>query len=304
MKQISSYAQRESSEINKALEAIPKAELWQIKAVKPVEDALEFVDTKRFLAVVVDKKIVSTVTPKYVLVQSADAFRPVVEGVTLAGVQDFKFSLLALETKAYLNLLVTDADGIKIGFRVSNSIDGKSALRYGFDMERRVKENVLIQDHIVTVWGVRQICANGMKIRVPLAWKEVVREVERIKILELFSESTRLEHIGNVADKVKAMQFVAEAFIYMREPVKRILNLAKKFSIEDREIAKKLISKYVGRRIEERILNRFDQEEDSLWGLYNACTYVASHDGLSVSTNESLLNKSAVMLERELRAGD
>ena len=110
-------------------------------------------------------------------------------------------------------------------------------------MEKYHRENVLVTDRIVTVWGVRQVCANGQKIRIPMEWKEVVREQERIKIVSLLSESTRLEHIGNVSEKVQAMQFVAEAFVYMREPVNRIIKLAKKYSIDDRKEARKLISK-------------------------------------------------------------
>lgn len=49
----------------------------------------------------------------------------------------------------------------------------------------------------------------------------------------------------------------------------------------------------------ERILERYKTEENSLWGLYNAITFVASHNA-TIPTMNGLLNKSANLLEKEL----
>lgn len=293
--------------INSALSSIPKAELWDIRAVKANTDGtLAFRINPDMKPVVVGDEIVSVVSDRYKLVQHESAFRPIVEGLTVAGVQDFKFSLISRAKDAHLNIyfcdVEDDASGIRFGFRASNSVDGKSSLNYGFSTERYYKEKVLVTEQVVTVWGVRQVCSNGMVMRVPLEWHNVLKEEERTRLTKLLQETAKIRHMGAIEKKIEVMQFVTEAFVLLKNPIKRIIELARKFTIEDEEHAKKLIKKYIGKRMTDRILEQYNTEEgDSLWQLYNAVTFVASHSPMADRTRTALLEKSSLLLEKELR---
>jgi len=84
-----------------------------------------------------------------------------------------------------------------------------------------------------------------------------------------------------------------------RDPVARIIDKAQTREIGNQEAAE-LIKKYVGKRMFQKVYNQFSYESSDLWGLYNAVTYVASHDNIAQSTSNGLLVKAAGMLEQEI----
>jgi hypothetical protein len=55
----------------------------------------------------------------------------------------------------------------------------------------------------------------------------------------------------------------------------------------------------VGKRLSTQIYNQFYDEEQTIWGLYNAITNIASH-GVQPTTMNGLINKAADLLEGEL----
>jgi hypothetical protein len=70
----------------------------------------------------------------------------------------------------------------------------------------------------------------------------------------------------------------------------------------DLERVKLLIQAHVGQRYAKRVLEQYGNENTDLWGLYNAITYVASHDEtLTPSSRELLIDNAADMLTVELR---
>lgn len=294
---------RPASEINPAIAAIPKADLWDIYARSPEDTETKNV---RMRGVVVAGELVSVVSDRYKLVQHEQAFRPVIEGLTVAGVQDFTFNLHWNKANANLSIYYLEADdgseGIRFGFRVHNSVDGKSSIRYGFDMEKLVSENVMVTDRFVTVWGVRQVCQNGLMMRVPLDWVDVVHQEERLKIESLIKEAKSIAHYGEIEKKIKVMQYVTEAFVLLQKPIERILARSKLYEIENQEEARKLLKKYIGKRLSERILKKYDTEEGTLFGLWNAATWIASHDEkIKERTRHNLIEDAGIMLEKELR---
>lgn len=82
------FGNQEASQINSAIASLPRAELKQIT---PTDG--EYI--KNFRAVKVrmqsgKTEFVNCPTNRYTVVQHEDAFRPIIEGLTQAGVKDFK----------------------------------------------------------------------------------------------------------------------------------------------------------------------------------------------------------------------
>jgi hypothetical protein len=287
---------RKAEETKKTLENIPKASLQTITATK--EGKIE--NNKEIKAVVVDKRIVATVSKNYKLVQHKDAFSPIFNGLHQTATP-YEFSLFQTDTKAFLNVFVDEigdnGSGIKLGFRVINSIDGRNAISYALSAK-----NIERQTTIELV-GYRLVCQNGMKIRVPLDQAEFLKLEKNVteKITELIKMATRIVHMGTeqeIQQKMEAVQYVTEAIGLLKEPIELIISKAKKIKV-DEEMMKSLIKTYVGKRMSQRILEQFAKEKGNLWGAYQAFTQVASH-GCTVPTMNGLLNKSAIMLEQEL----
>jgi len=284
-----------AEEIENVISEIPSARLVNIETQEGASNP------KHFKAVVLTEKsgdrIVATVSKKYKLVQHKDAFKPIIDGLHNTATE-YDFSLIQTDIKATLDVFVDEIDnsglgGIRLGFRAISSIDGRNAIKYTMQQDRFKGSIELV--------GYRQVCENGMKIRVPLDQAEFVKPEIKGEITRLLEMSTNISHIGEVEEKIKATQYVVEAMALLKDPVRRIIEKARNKEVGDKE-AKKLIGKYIGKRLAIRIAGHFYQhEEPSIWGLYNAITFVASH-GVSVSTMNGLLEKSATLLEKEITA--
>jgi len=288
---------KEASEINAALDALPTAEPVKLYYHDGVEGSCE---VKGFSGVLVTdhngySNIVHCPTNRYQVVQHKEAFRPIIEGMVQAGVQDFKYTLLANHKWAEINILVQEIgnDGVRIGFNVKNSFDGSSAIKYGFNMSRA-------SSHLEVV-GWRQVCSNGMKIKVPLNEAEIITMEKVTQIQTLLAERTSIKHTEAALVRIEAMQYIAEAISLLRDPVEKMILKSQKWTILDRQHLEKLIKTHVGRRYAQKIASRYDIDGDhSLWGLYNAITYVASHDELKPVSRDNLIDKAADMLNKEL----
>ena len=64
--------------------------------------------------------------------------------------------------------------------------------------------------------------------------------------------------------------------------------------------ARKLILQYVGKRRLEVYMDLYSKEDATLWGLYNALTFYASHGNITTSRREKMISVAAEMLEKEL----
>jgi hypothetical protein len=294
---------RQAENARESLEAIPKAKAATIE-MKGLENP------KELKAITVDGRIVATVSKHYKLVQHKTAFEPIFKALNKTAT-DYSFALFTTDTKGFLEVFVDEipenGQGINLGFRAVNSIDGRTAIRYELLSEKVKREtnNVLYTETVVDVWGYRQVCSNGMKIRVPLESHEELRMRKEVreKVETLLRMATKVIHYGDaqdIEDKVKAVQYVVEAMALLKDPIARMIELAKERGIDGEAEARKLIGKYVGKRMREAIIRQWNEnEEDNLWGLYNAVTYVASNVGVRTTTMNGLINGAAELLQYE-----
>lgn len=301
MEQKSVFALGNADSVNQAIAELPTAKPLKIWTTNnDVEYPDDAIECKNFKAVIVTDKdnnseIVNCPTNRYQIVQHEQAFRPIVEALTLAGIKNFQFNTLANHKWASLNVFVTGSgyDGVNLGFSVTNSFDSSSAISYGFKATRSTKSIELV--------GYRQICSNGMKIKVPLNQAEIVKLeiVERVTFL--LKEHARILHTKNAFHKIETMQYVTEAIGLLQKPVENMIKLAQKWTIDDNKMFKELIKVHVGRRFARKVEHQYHLDNgNSLWDLYNAMTFVASHDELRPITRESLIDKASDMLNAEL----
>jgi len=288
---------RPAEEINPAIKELPIAK----------EVALLRNDTKEELAtrkaIVVNDEIVQVCSDKYVLVQHEKAFRPVIDGLTVSNIANFEFMIWNTLGKANLSIMVGNSeDGVKYGFRVINSVDGSQAIRFGYNATRRDSYVEMVDKEEVIVWGYRQVCDNGMKIRIPLKTLKYVDAEVRTKITELLEGKERMKHLGTALNsRLEALQYIVEAMLLLKEPLNRMIIDAQKFKLT-RKVAEQHIKKYVSQRKLDMFLEQYDTEMgDNLWSLYNSVTWFASHEiGLSVEQRENFIDKASEMLTEVL----
>jgi len=289
----STFDLRQGEEVNEAISQMPVAQEQDVF----IAGGLQKVFSHK--AIVVDDKVIDIPTKNYKLVQHSEAFRPVVEGITLAGVKDFTFSAYSTNKVGYLNLYIGSInDGtshINVGMQISNSLNRTLSVKYGFKFNER-------EAHIEIV-GYRQVCSNGLKIRVPLEQAEIIRPELREQIKNLLTEKYTFKHVGNVKVKILDMQYVSEAFSLLVEPLELYIKKAKSIDINVSSViidsVKSIIRKHVSERMTKKILEQFSEnagiEGTSLWGLFNAITYIASHNS-TVSGKTYLENVGAEIL--------
>lgn len=272
----------EKSGLQEAVEAIPMA----TKAVLQFPEEPS-VSTGRFRGVHFLGEMVGAVGKGYALVQHKDAFAPIVKGLENSGAE-YDWRMDWKRGRAWLDVATFNAaDTVKIGFRAMNSIDGSTAIKYGFNLSR-------VHGYVELV-GYRKVCSNGMMVRVPLDNAEIVKKEVRGKLEELMAEQEKIIHRGQPEAQIEAVQFVVEAVALLGPSVNRMIEKAAVQEMGKKE-ARELINKYIGKRLEERLMGQFDRESPTLWGLYNAVTNVATHGKLAKTTAEGLMRRSAKML--------
>lgn len=290
------YKMQPAEQVNSALASLPVGELKDVflytenaegKKVGKAHD--------NFKGIIVNDKMIAAVTPKYVLTQHEQAFRPLVNGVTVSGVKDFQFVTWATDKYANISIVVGQGnDGVKFGFKANNRIDGHGAIHFGFEGYN--------QTETVELWGFRQVCSNGMVVKVPLNEKwDYVDTVTRTKVEQLLMETAKITHIGiNVDSKLQAVQYVVEAFLLLEPALNKMIDEAQEYTLSKEE-AKKLIKLYVGKRRMDKYMELYGKEEQTLWGLHNSITYLASHEvNLTQGTRDSLLGNAADLMTKQL----
>ncbi len=278
-----------AEQINQALNSLPIAE--EVPVFYGKDNYPEEIKDRK--GILVGGQIVNIPSKKYVVVQHAEALRPIIDGLTVTGNHDFKFKLWADRKKAnmkvFLGSLKDSESEIRFGFKVTNSFDGTSSLNFGFEGFKRTSTIELV--------GFRQVCSNGMIARVPLDHAEFTRPELVVRIKNLLKRSLKIVHIGKAQERLVDAQAITEAFMLLKEPLQRIIDRAEDFDIKDRQIAEDFIVKYLGKRVLNKVLDQFTEEQQTMWGLYNAATNIATHTEMSNSRRDSMLRKASVMLE-------
>lgn len=294
------YEIKDASTLNADIQALPKVEILDVDAVDAKTG--NRIRAEHFRASVVNGKVIDVPTDEYTHVQHEEAFRPAIEGMAISGVHGFQYCLWNDERRANLSILVGQAaDGVNFGFKMTNSFDRTTTVRYSLDANTQEKHVEIVEKEHVLVWGFRQTCSNGMVIKVPLKVCKYMDAVEVTQFKTLMEKHVEIRHKGEVGRKLKNMQYVVEAFIMLNNPVSRMIRDAQAKALTQ-EDAEELITRYVGKRIVNEVLEQFAREEQTLWGLTNAVTYIGSHSdrNLSMARRDKLLDKAGTMMEREL----
>jgi hypothetical protein len=303
MRNYNHYGMKPAEQINEAIEQLPTAKMWKLTAHQKDDEGTitESRNVPNFTTVcVTDNKgnnsFVYCPKGRYKIVQHNEAFRPIIEGLTLAGVNDYRFHINANHNKANLQIYsgVTGYDTVALGFNVSNTFDGTGAIKYGMKMSR--------VNSTIEIVGYRQVCSNGMIIRVPIEESEFVREELKVEVLELIKKlNFSFKHSKTVFDRLQTVQYAVEAISILREPVELMIKKAQNWKISDAAQLDYLVKKHISKRLRNKVLAQFGDETNDLWGLYNAITYVASHDErMKESSRNALLNQAADLLVVEL----
>lgn len=288
---------KDATEINQALDALPIAEKLSMKALNS-DATLQDVEDFRTIKVTMPsgkQHFVSCPSKKYYLVQHKDAFNPIKEGLTLAGCHDFKFIMTATPARASMQIYTVGQadDGVYIGIQVSNSYNSSKALSYGFQLGKAKS--------YIEVVGYRQVCSNGMKMRVPLNQAEFIREEKKTELQILFKQYASIRHTKGMETRILAMQYITEALNLLREPINAMIRAGKEWNIDTEDKLTNLVKKHVGKRFQSKVLEQYQKEDKTLWGLYNAMTFVASHDvEIKPRARETLVDKASNMLTTEL----
>lgn len=278
-------ALEKQSEIEKQLEEIPSAEMLKIN-IKGIENPRDL------HMVTVQNRLVAIVGNNYQLVQHKDVFKPIVNALHETG-EEFDMKLWHNDKKASLSILTTETkDGIRLGFSATNSVNGKSSIKYSFSNFHTTR--------YIEIVGYRKVCSNGMLMRVPLDNAEIIRSEQQEKIEILLEKHARIIHLGKAKELVEEIEEIVEAMSMLKEPVALMIQKAENRKLAETEVDT-ILKKYIGKRHVEKIKEQYNKEKPTLWSLYNSLTFVGSHDeDLKASSRNGLIKHAAEMLTAEI----
>ena len=184
------FTLNEATTINSEISKLPIAE------IKDIIVSGKTVENRK--AVVVNDEVIDISSSSYVLKQHEDTFRPIISGLTMSGIHDFKYSLYYTLSRARLNIYVDEVSGVNFGFQCLNSFDRTSSINYGFRAYQKLESIKIVEKTHVLVWGFRKVCSNGMMLKIPLKTSKYLDSVVVTKIRELLSHTNRIIHTGNV----------------------------------------------------------------------------------------------------------
>ncbi len=99
---------------------------------------------------------------------------------------------------------------------------------------------------------------------------------------------------------MEAFKYIAEGLTLLKKPMNAMIKAGQELKINPEEITP-ILKRHLAERYHEKVANQFQDEQQNLWGLYNAVTYVASHDpAYKEQTKQLMLEKAANMLTIEL----
>jgi len=262
-----------------------------------IEDRKAIIDTS-------NNKMIDIVSKHYVLIQHKDAFKKVIDKLEIPEDAKVDFKTTAFNGTATLNVLfdsmqLDDGEqGITMGTTIRNSYNRSMTL--GIQVLNKSYNN---NEKVIILYGMRQICANGMKIKVPLG------EMTNAELDKLNPEKdvVAVEKIGHEAnlDKIHAnikhygkknfdMKFdnILNLISRSRNYVQNKINdaMKNKISVEDFEEELKKIN--IAPRVIEKMKDELAQEKNTMWEAYNVVTAYATHKVNNAHRKDELLDKA------------
>jgi hypothetical protein len=263
------------------------------------DDGYKQIDKKK--GVLQNEEIIATVSPYYHLVQHQDAFNLAIKELEVP--KDSKIECSWYKGKASMRVFFEELKiddgkmGINMAFEIKNSYDGSTAL--GLSVKRNFMEK---GEKYITFYGLRQICSNGMKIKIPLS-EMLPQEVDRMKPEDVIAEEkqdilkqTEKEFVGSVKHIGKDFGIKYENLFQMAKLavplIEEKIKYAMKKSITEVEFIKWLDKMNFTQKAIKGILVRYKNQEDNVWGAYNSITEYSSHDIKSEIQKERLIDKA------------
>jgi len=272
-----------------------------VATLQPVFFGNEKVEAEKSRAVVVEGKVITFCSDHYELVNHKDAFLQALHTMEVPLNKETEIQVFGKNGYASMKCVfpeLTIADdklGIKMGFEIQNSIDKTSSL--GIEMKRSMKDK---SDAYIVFTGYRQVCSNGMKIRVPMLEMfnaDEIRQEEKGVIERLMASFTgRVKHMGkNFAMKYTDLLLLARKSI---PSIEATIQKAMAKVITREEFAKALGEMGFSDRNIEMILNEFDKEKaTTTWQAYNNITAIASHNIKSQAVADKMLDRAWDLME-------
>lgn len=330
------------------IDTLPVATLTPVWTQNPATGSMETAKDKQ--AIWVGGSLSEIVSDRYTLVQHREAFEPVLNALVFAGQSDhIKARMAADKAKAHLDCIVDDelTDTVRLGFRVDSVLDGAHSIRYSFSSQKvsRFIEKVEHKTETsadaplangaayryIELVGFRQSCANGMKVRVPVAEAELAlkskstpnfgvgsysirnvitdiwtESVQRETAVRLASTITNIKHTASAPELVKQQRQAVALMLAMRDPVRRLIERAEQATYATPLEALDALSKVVGESKAKQIWHanrvrspefyvKFVRHESTMtaWDLYNAMTFYSTHILPEGNAKELVENQAA-----------
>lgn len=330
------------------LDILPQATLTPVWTQNPDSGTMDVAEGKR--AIWVGGKFSNVVSDRYTLVQHREAFEPVLNALLLAGEEvNLKARMASDLSRAHLDCIVDNSltDTVRLGFRVDSVLDGAHSIRYSFSAQKiarfveKVEHKVTAESanaplanaaafRYIELVGFRQSCANGMKVRVPVAEaefqmakrgtpnfgvgsysiKSVITDIwtsdeAREAVETLASKITNIKHTASAPELVKQQRQAVALMLAMRAPVQRLIQRAGVSTYATSADALKALTLVVGESKAKQIWHanrtRSPEFQASLkmnakmtaWDLYNAMTFHATHVLPEGNGKELLENQAA-----------
>jgi len=248
----------------------------------------------------VSNEVYCVASKGYVLAQHKDVFAEVLNAMRVDS-DSKEVSFLSTKGRACMDVftdkLVDDGEmGIKVGVRVWNSYDKSTALGLKYSQTVFDKTNKTI-----VFYGKRLVCANGMKILVPLSEMKAA-EIDKLsasdvvakeKYLEMASQiNAHVVHYGKKRFEAKFIEWqgaVFSAYGYINEAIRN----AKNTEITLAEFSKRLEEMALPKRIIEYLIDDFRRAKASnKWEAYNVITAYASHKINNIVRQDAYLEKA------------
>jgi hypothetical protein len=203
----------------------------------------------------------------YKIVQHEQCFGMLIDAIEKVGIEHANARVWenkdGAKAKLYLKFNELQFDGpdgkaLHLGYKVTNSYDKTTGLRFdGF--------------------GIRQTCTNGMHFK---------------HLVGSFS----VRHLGGIEQVASRMRSALADLTSVIPAMKTVLLNAHEKELDYVQIEELLAGVGIKKRLRNKVMNQAVMEENTVWGAYNAVTWVASHTDKSSSQFDNLLGTAETLL--------
>jgi hypothetical protein len=296
---------RPTTGVASTLSELPRAELKEVylgkeKTLEPSRKACVNARTGELFEIVSDQ---------YKMIQHADAFANVLDA---AGISEDKavFRYYKGTAEMYVDTgakITDDALGISLGVKVWNSYDKSRGM--GVQVKRTMNYTG-IREKAIVLYGVRQICSNGMKIRVPLSAlnaseldnmkpEEVVAQEEFIQITEkqmatLQNDTGYVRHKGNIDLKFESLlRTIRASTNYIQTKINRAMDA----TMTQPEFVKFLAdTMHLSERDMDKLIADYFKEKQTKWAAYNVITAHTTHKVHNMMRQDQQLDRAWALI--------